>query len=65
MNWTLIVFLFLNSGGSSSTPNILALTNVPGFRTEELCMDAGQKMTEIFSIERRSGQYRYACLRQQ
>lgn len=65
MNWTLVMFLFIGGANSSAAPNVMALTNVAGFRTEELCVEAGQKITEILSVDRRSGQYRHVCVRQQ
>jgi len=66
MNWTLLVLLYLHGGGPSN-PGIITMMNVPGFRTEEMCLEAGKKtLEELFSPSiRREGTTRYICVRQQ
>jgi hypothetical protein len=63
MSWVLVVFFFIEGTGPSN-PNLAALNNVPGFQTEELC-EAGKKTLQTLIVDRRRGQYHYACLRQQ
>ena len=44
MNWILI--LFVHAGALSNTDS-MAITNIPGFTTEQACKDAGEKSRKL------------------
>jgi hypothetical protein len=60
MNWILILFVH---AGVTSNADSMAITNVPNFRTEAACLQAGARAEEL--VKRTTKSVRYVCVKQE
>ena len=60
MNWILIIFVH---GSVLSNADSIAITNVPGFKTEAACMAAGKKSEDLTKGTAKAT--RFVCVKQE
>lgn len=58
MEWVLILYVY---AGIMANTDSVALTNVPGFATEQMCKDAGEKTLSL--DDGTTKQAVYVCVR--
>ena len=56
--WTLILYIY---AGMFAKGDSVTLTNVPGFQTEQHCMDAGRSTTRLVADSKK--EVRYVCVK--
>lgn len=59
MGWILI--LFVHAGLTSSTDS-MTITNIPGFKTEVACQNAGKQSEQL--VKRTTKDVRFVCVKQ-
>jgi hypothetical protein len=60
MSWILVLFVH---AGMMSDKDSMAITNVPGFKTEAACLAAGRQSEAL--VKRTSKEVKFVCVKQE